>query len=240
MESIDKYLQNLVKYAGDAIFTVGKTQTILSWNLGAEELFGYTAESMMGKGVDILSPYDNKRMMRSLVVEAMEEGTLKNLECELIHQNGRTVSVYLTASPIRDANENVVAVSIIAKDVTDQNKLLLTLIEKQKRQAHLEALVQSLTTISHHIRNASAVISAKAEVSRELDQMESYRTLVQTCIKETRRISAVIDSLNDMVREVEQNGADIETAKMSGAPSRVIDIENRLHERLKNMDEEKP
>lgn len=240
MESIDKYLQNLVKYAGDAIFTVGKTQTILSWNLGAEELFGYTAENMMGKGVDILSPYDNKRMMRSLVVEAMEEGTLKNLECELIHQNGRTVSVYLTASPIRDANENVVAVSIIAKDVTDQNKLLLTLIEKQKRQAHLEALVQSLTTISHHIRNAAAVISAKAEVSRELDQMESYRTLVQTCIKETRRISAVIDSLNDMVREVEQNGADIETAKMSGAPSRVIDIETRLHERLKNMDEEKP
>jgi len=225
MESIDKYLQNLVKYAGDAIFTVGKTQTILSWNLGAEDLFGYTAEAIIGKGVDLLSPYENKRMMRSLVVEAMEEGTLKNLECELIHHNGRTVSVYLTASPIRDANENMVAVSIIAKDVTDQNKLLLTLIEKQKRQAHLEALVQSLTTISHHIRNAAAVISTKAEVSKEQDHLESYRALATICLKETRRISAVIDSLNDMVRDVEESGSDIET---------------RLHERLKNMDEEKP
>lgn len=240
MESIDKYLQNLVKYAGDAIFTVGKTQTILSWNLGAEDLFGYTAEAVIGKGVDLLSPYENKRMMRSLVVEAMEEGTLKNLECELIHQNGRTVSVYLTASPIRDANENMVAVSIIAKDVTDQNKLLLTLIEKQKRQAHLEALVQSLTTISHHIRNAAAVISTKAEVSKEQDSLDSYRTLATTCLKETRRIAAVIDSLNDMVRDVEETGSDIETARMNGAPSRVIDIEERLRERLKNMDEEKP
>ncbi|KAB2879871.1 PAS domain S-box protein [bacterium] len=239
MESIDKYLQNLVKYAGDAIFTVGKTQTVLSWNLGAEELFGHTTESMVGKGVDILSPYDNKRMMRSLVMEAMEEGTLKNLECELIHQNGRTVSVYLTASPIRDANENVVAVSIIAKDVTDQNKLLFTLIEKQKRQAHLEALMESLTTISHYIRNAAAVISAKAEVSKEVNQIDTYQTLVSTCMKETKRIAAVIDSLNDMVREVEQSGDDIETTHMNGAPSRVIDIETRLKERLKKIDEEK-
>lgn len=240
METIDKYLQNLVKYAGDAIFTVGKTQSVLSWNLGAEDLFGYTSEEIIGKGVDLLSPYDNKRMMRSMVVEAMEEGTLKNLECELIHHNGRTVSVYLTASPIRDANENVIAVSIIAKDVTDQNKLLLTLIEKQKRQAHLEALMQSLTTISHHIRNAAAVISTKAEVSREVDSLDDYRVLVRACLKETKRIAAVIDSLNDMVMEVEQSGSDIETTKMNGAPSRVIDIETRLADRLRKLEEEKP
>lgn len=240
MDTIDKYLQNLVKYAGDAIFTVGKTQTILSWNLGAEDLFGYTSDDIIGKGVDLLSPYDNKRLMRSMVVEAMEEGTLKNLECELIHHNSRAVSVYLTASPIRDANENVVAVSIIAKDVTDQNRLLLTLIEKQKRQAHLEALMESLTTISHHIRNAAAVISTKAQVSKETNQLESYRSLADICTTETKRIVAVIESLNDMVREVSKTGDDIETTRMNGAPTPVIDIENRLKERLKNIDKEKP
>jgi PAS domain S-box-containing protein len=238
MESIDKYLQNLVKYAGDAIFTVGRTQTVLSWNLGAEELFGYIAEDIIGKSVDLLSPYDHKRMMRSMVVEAMEEGTLKNLECELIHQNGRSVSVYLTASPIRDANENVIAVSIIAKDVTDQNKLLLTLIEKQKRQAHLEALMQSLTTISHHIRNTAAVISAKAQVSKELDKIESYRELSSVCLTETKRIVAVIEALNDMVVKVEKSGEDIETKHVNGAPTEMIDIEERLKERLKNIDKE--
>ncbi|MBL7961402.1 hypothetical protein JNL27_14305, partial [bacterium] len=109
----------------------------------------------------------------------------------------------------------------------------------QKRQAHLEALMESLTTISHHIRNAAAVISAKAEVSREVNQIDTYRTLVSTCVKETKRIAAVIDSLNDMVREVGQSGDDIETTKMNGAPSKVIDIESRLKERLKKIDEEK-
>ncbi len=237
MESIDKYLQNLVKYAGDAIFTVGKTQTVLSWNLGAEELFGYTGDDIIGKGVDLLSPYDHKRMMRSLVVEAMEEGTLKNLECELIHQNGRSVSVYLTASPIRDANENVIAVSIIAKDVTDQNRLLLTLIEKQKRQAHLEALMQSLTTISHHIRNAAAVISAKAQVTKEMHQAGSDARLADTCLTETKRIVAVIEALNDMVQEVERSGDDIETKEVNGAPTKMIDIEERLKERLRQIDD---
>ena len=238
MDHIQKYFDNLIQNAGDAIFAVGKTQTILMWNLGAEELLGFKPQDIIVKNVDVLSPYENKRQMRSMVVEVFEEGTLKNLECELTNQDGRIATVYLTASPIRDENENVVAISIIAKDVTDQNRLLLTLIEKEKRAAHLEALVQSLTTISHYIRNSAAIISAKSEVSRQMDQPQSYHELVTICLKETKRIVAVIESLNDMVREVESRDENIQTAEMAGAPSRVIDIEARLKERLKKIDEE--
>jgi PAS domain S-box-containing protein len=240
MDHIQKYFDNLIQNAGDAIFAVGKMQTILMWNIGAEELLGFKPDDIIGKNVDVLSPYENKRQMRSMVVEVFEEGTLKNLECELTDRNGRIVTVYVTASPIRDENENVIAVSIIAKDITDQNKLLLTLIEKEKRASHLEALVQSLTTISHYIRNSVAIISAKAEVSLQIDQAKNYHELVHTCLKETKRIVAVIESLNDMVRDVEKRDERIETTEMAGAPSRMIDVESRLKERLKKMDEENP
>jgi len=238
MDELTTYIQNLITYAGDAIFTVGKSQCILSWNLGAQEFLGYMPAEIVGKPVDTLSPHDQKRLMRSMVLEVMDGGTLKNLELELTGKNGAVVSAYVTASPVRDITEEVVAVSIIAKDITDQNKLLLTLIQKEKRTAHLEALVEALTTVSHHIRNAAAVIMAKAELSREVDQPKTYHELTRICLRETRRITAVIDSLQEMTKEAHADDTDVKTVELVGAPAKQVDIETRLAEKLKRIDEE--
>lgn len=229
-------MDRLVENAGDAIFIVGKTQTITFWNKAAEELLQYSADEIVGANVDRLSPYENKRQMRSMVVEVFEGGTLKNLECELVRKDGRVVSTYLTASPVTDANENVVGVSVIAMDVTDQNKLVLSLIGKVERTAHTAALMESLTTISHHIRNAAASIQARAELSRQQNTVEHYKQLTDTCIHECRRIVAVIESLNDMVREVSKEDRDLERVDMSGAPTALFDIENRIQHWLKKLD----
>lgn len=238
MDELTAYIQNLIQYAGDAIFTVGKSQCILSWNLGAQELLGYSPEEIVGTPVDTLSPQDQKRLMRSMVIEVMDGGTLKNLELELTGKNGTSVTAYVTASPVRDITAEVVAVSVIAKDITDQNKLLLALIQKEKRTAHLEALVQALTTVSHHIRNAAAVILAKAEVSREQDGLKDYHELTRICQRETRRITAVIDSLQEMISEAQDKDVDVRTAELTGAPAKEVDIEARLAEKLKRIDDE--
>ncbi len=240
MDELTTYIQNLITYAGDAIFTVGKSQCILSWNLGAQELLGYAPAEIVGKPVDMLSPQDQKRLMRSMVIEVMDGGTLKNLELELTGKKGTVVTAYVTASPIRDITEEVVAVSIIAKDITDQNKLLLALIQKEKRTAHLEALVEALTTVSHHIRNAAAVILAKAEVAREIDKPKAFHELTRVCVRETRRITAVIDSLQELTKAAREQDADVKTVKMSGAPANQVDIEAHLAEKLRRIDEELP
>lgn len=237
MENINNYLYELVKFAGDAIFTVGPTQCILSWNVGAEELLGHKSSDIVGKTVDILSPSDNRRQMRSMVIEVMEEGTLKNLECQLVTLSGGAITAYVTASPVKDQNGHVVAVSIIAKDITDQNRLLLALLEKEKRNAHLEAVMSALTTISHHIRNAAMIISARAEVAAQAKALGGYEELTRVCAYQTRRISAVIESLNDVVQEVVRSEADIQTVDISGSPVPQLDIESRLKERLDRLDD---
>ncbi len=227
--------ESIVQNAGDAIFVIGKTETIAYWNRGAEELLGYSQSDILGKSADILSPFEDKRFMRAITIQVIEEGVLKNLESELVKKDGRTISAYLTASRITDANENVIGVSIVAKDVTDQNRLLIHLIDQQRRAGQLEALVRSLTTISHYVRNAAAVISARAEISREIDSVESYQKLVDTCLHETRRIVAVVVSLNDMVKEVEKSGDSMDTVEMTGAPTLLFDIEARIQEHLKKI-----
>lgn len=237
MDHIENYFGSLIQRAGDAIFTVSPSQIILSWNDGARELLGYDKEDVLGHSVDVLSPLDDKRHMRAMAIEVFDHGALKNLETELTRKDGHVVSAYITVSPVTDENENVVAVSFIAKDITDQNRLLIHLIESQRQAGQIQALVEALTTLSHHIRNASAVISAKSEVSLELNQLAVYHDLVRVCTHETRRITAVIDTLQDLVREMQVSGEPIDTVQMNGAPAPLLDIEARLKERLKKLDE---
>jgi PAS domain S-box-containing protein len=230
------YLKSLIQYAGDAIFTVGKSQCILSWNLGAQELLGYSPEEIIGKAVDVLSPADNKRFMRATVMEVMEGEALKNLECEMIGKNGK-VAVYLTASPIKDEVSEVVGVSVIAKDVTDQNILLQKFIEQQRRDAHVRGLIESLTTINHHIRNAIAGSGLKADVCRRINKLEEYQDLCTTCARQTKRITAVLESLHQLVTHARAAEEDANTVNVNGSPSPQFDIEADLEARLKKIDE---
>ncbi len=234
---MEDYLKNLIQYAADAIFTVGKTQCVMTWNAGAEELLGYKAHEIIGQPADVLSPEGNKRLMRMMVIETMEGDALKNLECELNGKNGK-VAVYVTASPIKNEFMDIVGVSVIAKDITDQNRLIQMFIRQERNHAHLRGLIETLTTLNHHIRNAVAAISLKAEVCRQLDRVEEYRELTQTCVRQSKRIAAVLESLHEVVKRAQRLDEDVKTVDVGGSPSPQLDIENNLESRLKAIDEE--
>lgn len=234
---MEDYLKNLIRFAADAIFTVGKTQCIMNWNNGAEELLGYKAEEILGQPVDVLSPDDNKRFMRSMVIETMEGDALKNLECELLGKNGK-IAVYVTASPIKNEFMDIIGVSVIAKDLTDQNRLIQHYVRQQVNQSHIRGLIETLTTLNHHIRNAVAAISLKAEVSRQLDRTDDYRELTRTCIRQSKRITAVLESLHQIVVHAQRLDEDVKTVNVSGSPSPQFDIEADLEARLKKIDED--
>lgn len=234
---MDEYLKNLIQYAADAIFCVGKTQCIVTWNKGAEALLGYEAHEIIGQSVDVLSPEDNKRLMRAMVIETMEGEALKNLECEIAGKKGK-VAVYVTASPIRNEFMDIIGASVIAKDVTDQNRLLQAYIQQERQHSHLQGLVETLTTLNHHIRNAVAAVSLKAEVSRQYDRLDEYRELTTICLRQTRRITAVLESLQQLVDRARRLDEDPKTTMVSGSPSLQLDIEADLEARLKKIDEE--
>lgn len=238
-ERTEDYLKNIIQSAADAIFCVGKTQCVVTWNPGAEELLGYRAHEIIGQPADILSPDDNKRLMRSMVIETMEGDALKNLECELMGKNGK-VAVYVTASPIKNELMDIVGVSVIAKDVTDQNRLIQAFIKQERNHSHLKGLIETLTTLNHHIRNAVASISLKAEVCRQYDQLEEYRELTETCVRQSKRIAAVLESLHEVVVRAQCMNEDPQTIEISGSPTPQFDIESDLEERLKKIDGDSP
>ena len=115
-------LGDIVNSSYDAI--IGKTLDgiITDWNLGAERVYGYTAEEVIGQSISIILP-DNRRTEGSEILAALREGTYLHLaEAKRVRKNGEHILVAMTVSPIRDASGAIVGASTIGRDITAQKR----------------------------------------------------------------------------------------------------------------------
>lgn len=109
-------LAALVDSSEDAILTKSPDGVITTWNQSAERLFGYSAEEVMHTAVAVVLPCISKE--RELLAAAMAGKAISGLETERSRRDGTTVVVSLTVSPVRDRTGRVIAVSVIARDIT--------------------------------------------------------------------------------------------------------------------------
>jgi two-component system, sensor histidine kinase and response regulator len=127
-------LARVVESTNDAVITVDLTGRITSWNAGAERLYGYAAEDMIGTRPmqpatpGATGPYAEELMTRLLAGEHVtERGRPRR------HRDGSRIYVDLSAAPLRDASGNVIGATSIARDITDQHRLELDLEESEAR-----------------------------------------------------------------------------------------------------------
>jgi len=113
-ESRNRQLASIVESSNDAIVSFMLNGTVLSWNRGAQELFGYSVESTMGKAMrQLIGPDMDK------VVEILREGRrVDTLELPFTTSEGRTIYLSLCVSPIKDAEGSVVSGAAIFRDIT--------------------------------------------------------------------------------------------------------------------------
>lgn len=116
-------LASIVESSDDAI--IGKTLDgmILSWNAGAQRIYGYTAEEVKGRSISILIlPHRQESELRLL--EGIREGSsIDHYETVHLKKEGSMIYVSLTISPIKDAAGRITGVSTIARDVTDLKRV---------------------------------------------------------------------------------------------------------------------
>ena len=132
-EEAQALLAVIVNSSFDAI--VGETLEgiLVSWNLGAERMYGYTAEEMIGKSVSVLVPPDCVNDV-PMLLEKLRKG--ESVECyETVRQckDGRRKYVLLTMSPVVDAEGKVVLVSAMAHDITERKRAEQALRESEAR-----------------------------------------------------------------------------------------------------------
>jgi len=140
-ETISAYLASIVQSCDDAI--IGKTLDgiVVSWNAGAERLYGYSAEEMIGRSVSVLIPSFRPQELPE-ISEVINRGEgVDGMETVRIRKDGQPVEVSLTISPIKDATGRVVGASSVARDITRRKH------EENERLG----LIQDLTAALSHI-----------------------------------------------------------------------------------------
>jgi two-component system sensor histidine kinase VicK len=115
-------LAAIVESSDDAI--IGKTLqgVITSWNAGAERLYGYSAEQMIGQSVSVLVPLDRPDELEQILAKVRTGVRVEHMETQRVHQDGRLIDVSLTVSPIRDIDGRFVGASLIARDISDRRR----------------------------------------------------------------------------------------------------------------------
>lgn len=136
-EEQEHLLSAIVQSSDDAIISKDLTGVILSWNGGAERLYGYSSREAIGRDVSMLVPPDHLNELPEIMSSIRQGKRIEHYTTERICKDGHRISVSLTISPIRDAAGNIMGASSIAHDVTSRKAAeeALRLSEERLREA---------------------------------------------------------------------------------------------------------
>ena len=142
-EEVRSKLAAIVESSDDAI--IGRTSegTITSWNKGAEALFGYRADEMLGKSVSMLAAEDCVDEFEAFFQSLAQGEKITHFETVRKRKDGSRIDVSLTISPVRNAAGDVVGASTIARDITERKRAEEALLESEAR---LKGIFNSVQT----------------------------------------------------------------------------------------------
>jgi PAS domain S-box-containing protein len=106
----------------DAVIAKSLEGRITSWNRGAERLFGYRAEQVLGKSIRLLIPPDRQEEEDRTLAAIRRGEKVEHYESVRLTSEGRLIDVSITSSPIRDSSGQIVGASKIARDITDRKR----------------------------------------------------------------------------------------------------------------------
>jgi protein-histidine pros-kinase len=121
-EAEQAQLASIVEFSDDAIIGKDLEGLIVSWNRGAESLYGYTVDEAKGKSIAMLVPPDQPNDVPDILEQIGRGEVLGHYETIRLRKDGQRINVSLTISPIKDKSGNVTGASIVARDITDRTR----------------------------------------------------------------------------------------------------------------------
>jgi PAS domain S-box-containing protein len=177
-EAFGLHLAAIVESSDDAIVSKDLNSIILTWNQGAERLFGYSAAEVIGKPVTILIPSD-RQYEEGRILERIRRGErIDHYETVRRRKDGSLLDISLTVLPVKDAEGNIIGASKIARDISERKRReeLVDLLAREvdHRSKNLLALVQATV----HLTQAETAPELKAAISGRLQALSNAHTLL--------------------------------------------------------------
>ena len=172
-----QWLASIVESSDDAIVSKNLDGIITSWNRGAERIFGYNAEEVIGQPITIVIPQDRQDEERTILTRIRRGERIDQFETVRQRKHGSLIVVSLTISPVKNSEGKIVGASKIARDITEQKRSqeqIATLArEAEHRSKNLLANVQALVNLSQ----ADAVDQLKKAIGGRIQALANVHSL---------------------------------------------------------------
>ncbi len=205
VEEAGQRLSAIVESSDDAILSKNLDGIVMSWNRGAERLFGYSADEMIGKSVTILIPAERQDEEPHILGRIRRGEHIEHYETVRLRKDGSLIDISLSVSPIKGAGGKIIGASKIARDIS----------ERKQAQARQDMLTREL---HHRTKNLFAVV--QSVVSRSFAGKHTVKD-AETAVKNRLRSLAQTHAL---LVEKDWQGADLAAVvrtEMSPYPDRV-------------------
>ena len=236
-------LVSIIDSSEDAIYGKDLDGIITSWNRGAEHIYGYTPDEIVGKHISILAPSDRKDEIPEILTRIAAGETINHFESMRVAKDGKALDVSISISPLRDAKGDIVGASAIARDITAQKRAEGQLHQAQK----MEAIGRLAGGVAHDFNNILGIVSACAEFLRDrVDPAAGASQYIENIKRATERGSSLtrqlltfsrsssvqprILDLNERLRDVSKllrplMGDDVEILIVSKSPAAVVEAD---------------
>lgn len=191
-------LSAIVESSDDAIISKNLQSIITSWNRGAQEIFGYSEEEMLGRSITLLIP-EERISEEDVILDKIRNGIkIEHFETIRRHKCGKKIPVSITVSPVKDARGNIVGASKVARGITT----------RLEAQAAMEKYIQNLETLN----TVGKSISENLDVQGILQRVTDATTLLT---------GAAFGAF--FYNNIDENGNSFRLFTLSGAPRKIFD-----------------
>jgi len=193
------FLESIVDRAGDAISVIDLEGKIIYWNEGAEKIYGYPKDEVMGKKVSqFLYPKDEKlraeeeKWMDQWMARVKNGEVIPNVEVKRQTKDGREIITSMTISPLRDAEGRIIGATRICKDITQLRKTEERLILTER----LSSLGELTAGVAHELRNPLAGIKINTQILlRKKNLSETERKILKSTEEGIEKIQKIVDDM---------------------------------------------
>jgi PAS domain S-box-containing protein len=204
-------LAAVVESSDDAIISKTLDGTITTWNASAERMYGYTAEEIIGKPITTIVPRDRFDEETSILKRLQRGERIDHFETVRVRKDGSPLDVSITVSPIRDASDNVIGASKIARDISERKRAdeererLLASERAAREEAERVSVMKDefLATLSHELRTPlNAILGWSQLLATGTSDEEDLRQGLDAIERNARTQTQLIEDLLDMSRIV--------------------------------------
>jgi PAS domain S-box-containing protein len=172
-----RWLASIVESSDDAIVSKNLDGVITSWNMGAERVFGYAAEEVIGQPITIVIPQDRQDEERTILTRIRRGERIDHFETVRQRKDGSLIAVSLTVSPVRSASGEIVGASKIARDVSAQ----------KRSQEQIATLAREA---EHRSKNLLANVLATVRLSRS-ETLEGLKQAIEGRVQALAKVHSL-------------------------------------------------